>query len=513
MTAVVLAAIISTLSLEGDVAPEDGPYVVAPFEVPAGTVEIGFQIRDESAAATLDFGLEGPDGFRGWCGRYDQPLIVGEAESSRCYLTGAIEPGAWRIDIGAAHLAGETVHWTATLEFRDEATVEARPRADWAAVALEEGARWYAGDFHVHSNEGGDASATFAGIVELARERGLDFVTLSEHNTVSQIPLLAALQEDTPDLLFLRGSEVTTYGGHGTAVGNAGYVDHHVGRDGHTITDLLEEVADEGGLFIINHPRLDLGDGDFCIGCEWSYDDAPLELVAGIELQTGSYFYRPIFGAAVIEMWDAMLDAGHRVTGTGGSDDHSAPADPAPRDAQVGTPCTRVFADELSEAAILEAVRAGRVVVQLRGPDDPMVELTAETDAGEAGMIGDTLRGAEVTLTARVTGGDGLALALWRGGAEDETVTVEGDDFTATFVREVNEDGDRYRVQLGDTQDIVITNHVWIEHMERRGDGGDGCGCRSGTPGRGNGIVLLIAIAIVCVLGRRSSAHKPSCRP
>ena len=118
MTGVLLAAIISTLSLEGDVAEEDGPYVVVPFEVPEGTVEIQLQIRDESAAATLDFGLEGPDGFRGWCGRYDQPLVIGEEESTRCYLTGPIVPGEWRVDIGAAHLAGETVHWTATLEFR-----------------------------------------------------------------------------------------------------------------------------------------------------------------------------------------------------------------------------------------------------------------------------------------------------------------------------------------------------------------------------------------------------------
>ena len=493
MSAVVLAAVISTLTLEGDLTPEGGDYLVVPFEVPAGTVEILFHHQHDTPGTTLDFGIEDPGGFRGWGGRLGEDTVIGEQESSRCYLTGPIEPGTWRIDIGKAFLSADRVHWTATLEFRDAATVEPRPRADFEARVLEPGPRWYRGDFHVHSHESGDASASFEAIRDLARARGLDFVNLSDHNTVSQQALVAAFQSSIDDLLFLRGSEVTTYGGHGTSVGNDVYIEHHIGRDGVTIEDTLDAAAAAGAIFIINHPELDLGDGDACIGCAWSYGDAGIDRVSGIELATGSYDYVPVFGRQVLAMWDEMLDAGAHVTGTGGSDDHDAPIEPpASGDSQIGTPCTVVWADELSEAAIIEGVRRGRVVVKLRGPDDPMVELTATGEDGSTAMIGDTVRASQVALTARVEGGAGMTLVLWRNGAEDESVVVEGDHFAHEFVRTTAAGGDRYRLQLAEAFDVVITNHIWVEPGAQPPDDG-GCGCSSGG-GRGGLWWILLAL-------------------
>ncbi len=493
MVTVVLAAVISTLRLEGDVTPEGGDYEVVPFEVPAGTVEILFHHEHDTPGTTLDFGIEDPGGFRGWGGRLGEDTIIGEEESSRCYLPGPIEPGTWRIDIGKAFLTAERVHWTATLEFRDAATVEPRARAGFDARVLERGPRWYRGDFHVHSHESGDAQASFEQIRDLARARGLDFVNLSDHNTVSQQALAAAFQVGIDDLLFLRGSEVTTYGGHGTSVANAVYIEHHIGRDGVAIEDTLDAAAAAGAIFIINHPKLDLGDGDFCIGCPWSYGEAGIELVSGLELATGSYDYVPVFGRQVLAMWDEMLDAGHHVTGTGGSDDHDAPREPpASGDSQIGTPCTVVYADELSEAAIIEGVRRGRVVVKLRGPDDPMVELAAAGEDGATAMIGDTVRASEVTLTARVEGGAGMTLVLWRNGEEEEAVAVDGDHFTHTFARTTRAEGDRYRLQLAEAFDVVITNHIWVEPGASPADDG-GCGCNAATPGGPWWLLLVLA--------------------
>ena len=505
MTAIVLAAIISTLELQGEVSPGGGDYERIPFEVPEGTVEILFAPSDNSDVDVLDFGLEGPDGFRGWCGDLDTPAIVGVEESSRCYLPGAIEPGTWYVDIGKARLNSEVVSWTVTLEFRDEATAAARPRAPFEARVLESGARWYRGDFHVHSTESGDAHASFDMIRDLARSRGMDFINLSDHNTVSQHALVSAYQDGVDDLLFLRGSEVTTYGGHGTALGNPRYVEHHIGRDGHTIDALLEQVAEDGGLFLINHPVLDLG--DVCIGCAWSYDDAPLDKVAGMELHTGSYDYVPVFGRQAIALWDDMLDRGYRITGTGGSDDHRAPTEPDNSESQIGSPTTLVWAEELSEAAIMEGVRQGRVVVKLRGPDDPDVELLASVPGADAdggrGMIGDTVRGAEVSLEAVVRGGDGLTLQLWRNGEVDEAVPVSGDEFRHEFRRTTGEAGDRYRLHLTEAFDVVITNHVWVEWAEPIDEGGGGCGCGAGGgagSGAGGGLLVVLAAALV---GRR----------
>jgi hypothetical protein len=49
-----------------------------------------------------------------------------------------------------------------------------------------------------------------------------------------------------------------------------------------------------------------------------------------------------------------------------------------------------VYATELSVPAILAGVRAGRTVVKLQGPDDPMVDLRA----GDTAILGDTVRAA-----------------------------------------------------------------------------------------------------------------------
>ena len=42
MIPIVFAAVISTMHLEADVTADNGDYVVLPFDVPAGTVELDF---------------------------------------------------------------------------------------------------------------------------------------------------------------------------------------------------------------------------------------------------------------------------------------------------------------------------------------------------------------------------------------------------------------------------------------------------------------------------------------
>jgi MYXO-CTERM domain-containing protein len=521
LTSILPLDVISTLPLEGDVTAEGGDYVRIPFEVPEGTVEIGYQHTDNSGPDILDFGMRDPGGQRGWCGGLTDDDVIGVEESSRCYMPGPIEAGStWFVEIGKAKLGKAPVHYNVVLEFRDAPTLKPRPRAEFEPVVLESGARWYAGDFHVHSTESGDATATFDQIRDLARARGVDFVNLSDHNVITQHALVAAYQAGVDDVLFLRGSEVTTYGGHGNTVGNASYIDHHIGQDGRTVGDLLDQVVADGALFIVNHPKLALGDE--CIGCAWSYDDTPWDEVTGIELQTGSYFYEPVFTPQVLNMWDDLLDGGYRITGVSGSDDHRAPTAPDQDDGQIGTPTSMVWAEELSEAGIMEGVRAGRVVVKLRGPDDPMLELTAETDRGERGMIGDSVIGGRVSLTASATGADGMQLVLMRNGEMDEVVDVTGKDFTHTFERDTRSEGDRYRVHLTLASDVVITNHVWVEYADPVG-GGDpdagtdpgtgeepsrddsGCGCRAGaSPGGSAGGLLALAAALLGLRRRRS---------
>ena len=90
-----------------------------------------------------------------------------------------------------------------------------------------------------------------------------------------------------PDFLLLRGAEITTYAGHGNAVGISAYVDHRIGYQGRTIGGVLDDVAAQHAIFIVNHPKLELGEA--CIGCAWAHADTDWSKVAGIEVITGNW--------------------------------------------------------------------------------------------------------------------------------------------------------------------------------------------------------------------------------
>lgn len=494
-----LTAVISTLHLTGAVPVADGDYLVVPFEVPAGTVEFSLAHDDGSDFQILDWGLWGPDGFRGWGGGLTEPMVIGVAGSSRGYLAGPIAAGTWQLVIGKAKLGPDPGQYTVDLEFRDAATLAPEPAAPWSPVVLAATRRWYAGDFHVHSRDSGDASASLAEIAAYARGRGLDFVVLSDHNTSAQYPHQAAAQAGLTDLLLVRGAEITTYGGHGNAIGIGRYVDHRVGLGGVGAPTIVADVVAQGGRFIVNHPELRLGDA--CIGCGWDHADTPWAMVSGLEIQTGNAeLTGALFTPKAIVLWDRLLDQGHAIAAIGGSDDHRAGTEGGATPALIGSPTTMVLADELSEAAIVAAVAAGRTVVKMRGPDDPMVVLTAvdAADPAHVAGLGETLTDVgQVRFDVRAPGADGDSAELWRDGVLVEAVTVAGG--VASFERAVTGARERYRVELtGLGGRLTVTSHVYVEGDPALAEGGGGC-CQGG----GGAPAWPLGFGVLAALRRR----------
>ena len=495
----VLLGVIATLHLTGEVPVAGGDYLLVPFTPPAGTVELEVAHDDGSVDQILDWGVWAPDGFRGWGGGLTEPAVIGAAASSRGYLAGAITPGTWYVVIGKAKLQDVAGHYTIDLEFRDAPTLAPGPTAAWQPVTLSTERRWYAGDFHVHSEESGDAGATFDQIVDLAHQRGLDFVVITDHNTSSQVARQAARQATLTDLLLVRGAEVTTYAGHATAMGIGAYVDHRVGLDGLAAPAIVAAVKAQGGLLGVNHPALDIG--ELCIGCAWTHADTPWAEVAGIEIQTGNAdVTATLFTPRAIARWDEQLDAGHRLAALGGSDDHRAGQDTGAGAARIGSPTTMVLADGLSEAALLAGVAAGRTVVKIRGPEDPMVELVARDPRGaRAAELGDTLTEVgEVVLEATVSpGGDGMTAELWRDGELAATAVVTGGK--ATFTQPVSGARERYRVELtSNGQRVTVTSHLWVEGDPALAGAGDGgcCGTGGGDPAAGSALLLMVGYGL-----------------
>src|SRR5262249_48804494 len=159
-----------------------------------------------SDTVILDWGVWSPDGFRGWGGGLTDDAIIGVDQSSRGYLPGPITPGTWTLSIGKALLPQGTAHYSVDVTCRDNATLPVLAKAAYTPVVMSPDRRWYRGDFHVHSTESGDASASLQDNVDLAHMRGLDFINASDHNTISQHALIAAQQPGWP-ILVMRSSE------------------------------------------------------------------------------------------------------------------------------------------------------------------------------------------------------------------------------------------------------------------------------------------------------------------
>ena len=470
----VMLAAAQDLVLDGVVPVDDGvDYFLIPFEVPAGTTEIEVRHASMDGSDVLDFGLQDPTGFRGWGGGNPESAIVGELAASRSYRPGPLPEGAWSVLVGEAQLQSAAPAWQVQIFLRTAPTLPpATDRRPYAPVSLG-GPGWYAGDNHVHSEDSGDASPSLDQIVAFARGRGLDYVVITDHNTDSQVPRLGAVQDEASDLLLVPGVEFTTYAGHATGFGATSYVPHTIGFQGADLGTAAAAFADQGALLSINHPMLNLGDR--CIGCAWT-QDVP-DGVAGVELQTGSYAVSgALFYRAAVRFWDDLCDEGRHVAPLGGSDDHRAGEGTGAFDSPIGSPTTRVWADSLSVAGLRQGILDSRTVVQLDGPDGPMVDLQT-TPA----RVGDTVTAAEVVLSATVSGGDGGQLVWVADGVDGEVVDIVGDPFTAE--RTVVEPG-RFRVELraADGHPTAVTGNVWVNVVATEAEE-RGCGCAVGSPG------------------------------
>jgi hypothetical protein len=398
---------------------------LVPFEVPEGTtrITVDFDYTTRDQRATIDLGVLGPDGFRGqdgfrgWSGGNKRSFTISATDATPSYLPGAIRPGTWNLLLGVPNIRRDTrAEYTAHVLFEHGGGTAAAP----AGPVIRSGPGWYRGDLHMHTahSDGSCASRRQHQKVpcplfltaQTASERRLDFIAITDHNTISQADAIREIQPYYDDLLLIPGREITTFEGHANLFGTVASVDFRVGSVG--LPDwntLLANVASTGGVISINHPVRP--SGEQCMGCGWTaHGDMDYSRVQGIEVVNGLDADTPFSG---LGFWEHLLDHGYRLTALGGSDNHDAlrpavnvaelrePGDAASPSAEtlarlqkasgaIGTPTTVIYADELSQAGIVAGIRRGRVFIDVAGTRDRTLDLTATAGAQVAHM-GDTL--------------------------------------------------------------------------------------------------------------------------
>ncbi|MGJ7915948.1 CehA/McbA family metallohydrolase [Massilia sp. LXY-6] len=382
------------LVLHGSLSGADHQtYRKVPFTVPAGVqrITIEFDYTGREQRSVIDLGLLGPGGeLRGWSGGNKSVLTISSTDATPSYQPTPPAAGQWALLLGIPNMRPNGhADYTAKVYFSHGLAAADEPAL--LRAPLRTGAAWYRGDLHMHTGHSDGSCATASGkgsapcplflTAVAARARKLDFIAITEHNTVSHANAIRELQPYFDDLLLMPGREVTTFFGHANLFGTLAPLDFRIGTGtGRDANTLLRDAAALHGLVSINHPVRP--SGEQCMGCGWE-QPTDMRLVQAIEAVNGGDADTRWSG---IPFWTSQLRHGLRITAIGGSDNHHADRSEGP----PGAPTTVVYARALSQLAVLEAIRAGHVFVDVAGSADRLLELSAQAGE-ERAMMGDAL--------------------------------------------------------------------------------------------------------------------------
>jgi hypothetical protein len=344
-----------------------------PIDVPERTVELRLRWRwgpndmgSGHLANSATLHVFGPDGLRGALHRADDDgwTVIGETAATPGCLPGPIAAGPWDLDVETGLILNDGAG-AGYLDWHVEAAaLLGEPGAGPRPIASPArsrsgppgGARWYRGDLHSHTVHS-DGRFTVNERLRTAVARGLDFIAVTDHNTVSHHRELVASGEP---IVAIRGSEVTTFHGHMNVFGLRTAIDWRADRRGTGPARIVEQAHGQGALVSVNHPS-SFGD-PWCVGCHWDFARVDWSTVDAMEIWNGGWSDVETANEQNIAFWTDLLEAGVRLTAISGTDSHG-PADDD--DATLGF--TYVHATEPGEQAILDGIRRGRVFLS-RGP-------------------------------------------------------------------------------------------------------------------------------------------------
>jgi hypothetical protein len=320
---------------------------------------------------------------------------------------------------------------------------------------------WYRGDFHLHTTAS-DGHYSPGTLARLARAEGLDFLAITDHNTIASFGMFA----DVSDLLVIPGIEVSLAEGHWNVFGIEGQPDwlaevcvwnrpFNLQDLSCSTTDLMRQITAQGMLNSINHPLLK--------PWEWQDGTTQLQYMQCLEiLNDPDWPDNAQANPAAVKMWTRWLNAGFRITAIGGSDFHflagEIPGYPGER---PGRPTTYVFAQELSSTAILEALRLGRAYVSL----GPQVSLMASCN-GQVGTIGSDLGKLQGKLAFEINvngAPEGACAKLIQNGAELARFSLQEGQNTLELAEPVPDYPSWYRLDVEDPSGemLVVTNPLF----------------------------------------------------
>ncbi|HEX7041431.1 MAG TPA: CehA/McbA family metallohydrolase [Trueperaceae bacterium] len=438
------------------------------FHVPEGTtrlhVEFSYEPRFSAGQSNhnqMSLSLADPAGPRGVYYLFrEYGITIDEVQPTPGFNAGPVRPGTWLIEVDTYRLLPpDDIRYVIDVELSSE-PIDGPPVVYRRPERASRGPGWYRGDLHSHSLHS-DASWDVPDLVAFARRRGLDFVTLTDHNTVSGLPQHESLA--TNDLLTMGGLELTTYYGHAVVLGTRRWFEWRLDTpERHTMRELAQQVLDAGAFFVTAHP-MSPGDPE-CSGCHWEFQDMRPGNSQAVEVWNGGWGR---YNEMSLQLYYSWLNEGHRLVATAGSDLHGDPGERWPR-----WGVNVVYAEDLTEEAVLAGLRNGHSYIS-SGPELLLTGRARDAAGAEVrAMCGDTLPAFGAGVEARWSGaGEGDRVRLVVDGAVVEEVPAGRDGSRAW---QVGERASWCTVELRDASGELhaVSNPIYLVRAAGRAEAG-----------------------------------------
>jgi hypothetical protein len=218
--------------------------------------------------------------------------------------------------------------------------------------------RWYKGNTHTHTlNSDGDSTPD--DVIKWYRGRGYNFLFLTDHEYINNVPALNDVLGRSESFVVLSGQEVTdSFGGkpyHSNALGISKVITpNKLPGAVQTLQRNIDDIVAAGGVAQVNHPNFGWAlTAEHLIALK---NYSLLEIHNGHPLvnNQGSLGF-----PSAEELWDKVLSSGKVVYGVADDDSHYFKRIGDPAAPQPGRGWIYVRATELTEKAILEGLRNG----------------------------------------------------------------------------------------------------------------------------------------------------------
>lgn len=236
--------------------------------------------------------------------------------------------------------------------------VSVGPRAQAPQASGAAPLKWYKGNTHTHTlNSDGDS--TPEDVVRWYREQRYHFLFITDHNVVTAVDGLNAVNAMPERFLLVRGEEVTDQAAgkpvHLNLLGGAGAV---APQGGATVAEAIRRnvaaMSATGGVISINHPNFG-----------WAMTAEDLGAGRGahlLEIFNGHPMVNNDGGGGMPgaeALWDSLLGAGVRVFGAASDDMHHLKQPWSAAAARPGQGWVVVRAPALTADAVLAALASG----------------------------------------------------------------------------------------------------------------------------------------------------------